>query len=235
MNNDKQKHIELLKQIPDECFRYTDNIFASLKKGAAISYTNIELLYKDLAWSLSKDRDLSWPHVMEFEGYYKYLDYINPHKNHIYGYVYKSKFSLSKMYKNAIINASPSDVAVIITPKQGVLFRDANNLKQDFINIANTNDVFFRRDYLLNHLNNCYGKLNSLTECAVFVPNKKFRTHQGSNILNEELIDLLYSQNKILEANNEIHYAPNSRNNIIKDIIRHKRAMFGELQTKNTR
>ena len=64
---------------------------------------------------------------------YSTLDYINPHYNHIYKDVYGHKFSLPKMYRNVFTNTQPSTRMIEIKPKQGVSFKEAKELRQNFI------------------------------------------------------------------------------------------------------
>ena len=224
----KSQHIELLKQVPSECFYLAKDEIQKIKNSKAVSWANIDLCYRDVAESLrpQPDRKLPDPVVYDEDGWYRFLDYINPRQNHIYEYIYKNELSLPKVYKNAIVNTRPSNIPVLCEPKIVVRREAINKYKDKFTHVAIKN----REVYYDKYLNDCYNALKDLMTVAYFVPNKKFKTEQGSIVLRKELIDLLYSHNIIRDASLLTHYSPREREKVTKDIIQHKKAMFSELQ-----
>ena len=70
---------------------------------------------------------------------------------------------------------------------------------------------------------------------ADFVPNKRFNTENGNIVLRKELVNLFYNQGIIRDASFLTHYSPYEREDITKDIIQHKQAMFGELHKTTSR
>ena len=221
MTIETKKHIELLSQIPIECFHNTKKI-----EKQNIKYGTLAFYYRDLALSLFPAKYIieCMPHIHQNNLWYEFLDYVDPKRNHICGYVYKNALSLPKMHKNILVNSRQSNTFAIAKNKQGVKFREIIDLKKAFLQTASA--PIFNDDFLAN----CYCALKKLIEKAEIIPNKKFCTDQGSIILAKELIDLLYNQNIIHNAYHEILYAPNNRVKIITDIKKHKKAMFGELQ-----
>ena len=221
MNTDTKKHIELLSQIPIECFHNTKKI-----EKQNIKYEDLAFYYRDLALSLFPAKYIieCMPHIHQNNLWYEFLDYVDPQRNHIYGYVYKNAISLPKMHKNILVNSRQSNIFAITKNKQGVKFSEIIDLKKAFLHTACA-PVF--QD---NFLPNCYCALKNLVTKAEITRNKKFCTAQGAVVLAQELIDLLYNQNIIHNAYHEILYAPNNRAKIIADIKKHKKAMFGELQ-----
>ena len=222
----KEQHIELLTQIPFDCFAsfgfYIRNIGEKAQSGKPISWNEILLCYQGLYLSISNySQSDKTKQIIDLGNCYKFRDYVNPRLNHISGYVYKSKFLLPKMYKNALFNPTPSYVCTLVLPKQNTTFKDAMALKQDFITMVNRANN--------ENLDQCYHALNNLIAHADFVLNPKI-VRDGHVILCQELIDLLYNQSIILNAYHEMNYAPQCRQEIIKDVAAHKQAMFSELQ-----
>lgn len=228
LNN--EKHIELLKQVPFECFYYAKHIIERIKNNQNVSTNDIVYCYTDIARSLTNDQSLRQPvfvpNVSDIGNCYKFLDYINPHLNHIYGYIFKSNLLLPKVYKNAIVNKTPSNIPVFCKPKIAVNREAMNNYKNKFTRIA----IINREVYTDQYLADCYDALKDLMAIADFIPNKKFGNNAGSAVLRKELIDLFYNQNIIRDASILAHYSTHKRENIVTDIIQHKQAMFGELQ-----
>lgn len=226
----KEKHIELLKQVPFECFYYTKYVIEIIKNNQDISTNDIMYCYSDVARSLTNNQSLRQPvfvpKVCDIGNCYTFLDYINPRRNHIYGYIFKSNFLLPKVYRNAIVNKTPSNIPVYCEPKIAVNREAMNKHKNKFIRIAIVNKEVDKDQYLID----CYNSLKYLMKIADFVPNKKFGTNAGSVVLREELIDLFYNQNIIRDASFLAHYPTHERKDIVKDVIQHKRAMFNKLQ-----
>lgn len=242
-----KKHTDLLISIPNEYFgttqRYIKNIRDSVKENGTVTKLDIIGCYYALANSLCEDKFSSYAiknktkSVKEEDLCYKFLDYINPRRNHIYGYVYKNNFMLPKMYKNALVNKRNSYVVVKVTPKQGQSFNEANKLRKQFVCAA----TLAHNNYLCgNNFDTCleqsYNALKNLVSKNLIGLNERHNKVTGSTILTQELINLLYNQRIILEGHYLLRFAESTeeRQKIMADIIAHKKAMFGELQRQFT-
>ena len=234
MTINTEEHVDLLSQIPTECFRYTNKrILFTLKKSTKthdfsnIRYYYIKSCYDGLASSLRPDNYVlpKTPDVRKICNEYHFLDYIDPQRNHIKDYLCEGKgmFLLPRMYKNALVNSKPSRTATFVSPKPGFTFQEVNDLKNQFIKTMSY-------PFSPCRLDDCYYSLKNLADKANFSSNKRFGTLQGSIILRRELIDLLYNLHIIRGSYREMQYAPNKRYDIMEDIEQHKKAMFGELQ-----
>ena len=238
-----KKHIDLLTSIPDEFFgnrqRYIKKIKDSVKENRTVAKPDIIYCYYTLANSLCADKFSPYAimnrteNVKEQTFCYKFLDYINPHRNHIYGYVSKNNFMLPKTYRNTLVNKRNSYVAVTVTPKQGHTFKEADKLREQFVCSAT---LAHNRHLCDNDFDACleqsYNTLKNLISKTSLGLNERYNTVTGSTILTQELINLLYNQRLILDNYHVLKFAKSSRerHEIITDIIAHKKAMFGELQ-----
>ncbi len=231
MNN---KHLELLKTLSPEFFGGNSvHLFVDWSKGPR----RIAILYHSLGYYMSSGSNpVNMPDIKYFPGFrYSVLDYINPGYNHFYEDVYVSRFSLPKLYKNVITQTQPLTRKVRIKPKQNVSFKEANELRQKFINISNIDmsNLPTRAD-CEEYTNQCYEALTQLLDKADLVDNGYgLNPKKGSVILAEELNNLLFSQGMILRHHNANKYARPSieqKQKEMRNIILHKQAMFGELQ-----
>ncbi len=230
------KHIELLKQFPNNYFDGFGWRLENIKNGCRIYQSNIACLYHALGKSMNQgSKTISRPIEIGYSkniDCYSFLDYINPYFNHIFEYVYH--FALPKMYKNALVKARPSTRQIELKPKQGIKFEEVYKLREKFIKTSflhNTFDFsYWSPAAYEEHLNLCYDTLTELLEKADLVYNDTPSNERGSVVLAKELNNLLFNQNMLARRLEEIRYAPHRRQKIMSDIIAHKKAMFGELQ-----
>ena len=232
-----EKHIELLKQIPADCFYYSRDIIDRIKRNEPIKNPNcVAYCYYDLGMSMQKD-DLDriyrvscgmWsrrtPYVEEKGDFYTFCDTAIKFPYNIDKPVSKQSFSLPKMYKQALYNKKPSNVAVFCQPKEKGGFKQVACLQHAFITCTSREE--HRTDPI--YMQTCYDALKKLTEKAELKYNEKLGTCQGSIVLTEELATLLSNQNIILNTQKTFkHYSQILRMHIIEA---HKKKMFGELQ-----
>ena len=227
------KHLDLLKTLSPEFFggNYI-HIFGDWPKGPR----TIAMLYHSLGYYMSSGSNpVNMPKIKYFPGFrYTVLDHIYPGYNHFYEDVYVKQFSLPKMYKNVITQTQPLTSKARIKPKQGVTFKEARELRQNFIDKANIDlSTLYTRAECEEYTNECYETLTKLLEKADLIDNGYgIKPKKGSVILAEELNNLLFSQGLILRHHNANKYAGSyeQKQKDLRDIILHKQAMFGELQ-----
>ena len=228
-----KNHIELLRKLSPEFFggNYV-HLFGDWSKGPRC----IAILYHSLGYYMSNGSNpVNMPDIKYFPGFrYTVLDYINPGYNHFYEDVYVSQFSLPKMYKNVITQTQPLTRKIRIKPKQGISFKEARELRQDFTAKANIDiTTLYTRKDCEEYTNECYEALTKLLDKVELVDNGYgLNPKKGSVILAEELNNLLFSQGIILRQHNATKYAGSyeQKQKAIRDIIRHKQAMFGEIK-----
>lgn len=227
------KHLELLRTLSPEFFggNYV-HLFEDWSKGPR----SIALLYHSLGYYMSNGSNpVNMPKIQYFPGFrYTVLDHIYPGYNHFYEDVYVNQFSLPKMYKNVITQTQPLTCKARIKPKQGVPFKEARELRQNFIDKANIDiTTLYTRAECEEYTNECYETLTKLLKKADLVDNGYgLKPKKGSVILAEELNNLLFSQGMILRDHNIHKYAGSyeQKQQAIRNIILHKQAMFGELK-----
>ena len=232
------KHIELLSQFPNSYFGSFYFIAAEMHKNKCLSNADIARLYHGLSVAISSNsKSVSVPEIA-YEpriGCFKFLDYINPRYNHIYEYVYDTKFSLPKLHRGLLKNRKPTSSLVIPSLKNNVGFKEARFAFSDFVNSARIqnlpyfNNMWEESDYK-EHNDACYDTLTKLLTKVNLIHDETPSDKKGSVILTRELNNLLFSQNMILRRSHELAFAPTAREEIIGDIVKHKRAMFGELK-----
>ena len=227
------KHLDLLKTLSPEFFggNYI-HIFGDWPKGPR----TIAMLYHSLGYYMSSGSNpVNMPKIKYFPGFrYTVLDHIYPGYNHFYEDVYVKQFSLPKMYKNVITQTQPLTSKARIKPKQGVTFKEARELRQNFIDKANIDlSTLYTRAECEEYTNECYETLTKLLEKADLIDNGYgIKPKKGSVILAEELNNLLFSQGIILRHHNVHKYTGSyeQKQQAIRNIILHKQAMFGELK-----
>lgn len=228
-----KNHLELLKTLSPEFFggNYV-HFFGDWSKGPR----RIAILYHSLGYYMSSGSNpVNMPDIEYVPGFrYTVLDYINPGYNHFREDVYARKFSLPKMYKNVLTQTQPLTRKVRIKPKQGVSFKEAHELRQKFIKESNVDlTTLSTRADCEEYTNKCYEALTKLLDKVDLVDNGYgLNPKKGSVILAEELNNLLFSQGMILRQHKVNNYIGSyeQKQRSIRDIIRHKQAMFGELQ-----
>ena len=230
MNN---KHLELLRTLSPELFGGNMvHLFGDWSKGPRV----IAILYHTLGHHMSNGSNpINMPDIKYFPGFrYTVLDYITPGYNHFYEDVYENQFVLPKMYKNVLMQTQPLTCKVRIKPKQGVLFKEARKLCQNFTDKANSDlATLCTREECEEYTNECYEALTKLLKKANLIDNGcGLNQKKGSVILAEEFNNLLFSQGIILRHHNANKYAESyeQKQKTIKDIVLHKQAMFGELK-----
>ena len=113
------KHLQILTQFPDEYFSSFKHVMRYIKSKIAqkqhVKETEIARCYYGLANAMNPQT----PGVSLVNDYisdYRFLDSINPRKNHFYERVYKRDFSLPKMYKTVFANKKPLNRTLILKP-----------------------------------------------------------------------------------------------------------------------
>lgn len=228
-----KNHIELLKKLSLDFFGGNAvYLFEDWSKGPR----TIAILYHTLGYNMnSGSNPVNMPKINYNPGFcYTFLDHVYPGYNHFYEDVFVSDFSLPKMYKNVLTQTQPLTSKIRIKPKQGVSFKEAKELRQNFIKKANI-DLFtlYTRAECEEYTNKCYETLTKLLDKVDLVDNGYgLNPKKGSVILAEELNNLLFNQNRIYIHYKATEYAGSyeQKQKAIRDIILHKQAMFGELQ-----
>lgn len=228
-----KNHIELLRKLPSEFFGGNAvHLFGDWSKGPRC----IAILYHTLGYNMKNGSNpVNMPKINYNPGFcYTFLDHVNPGYNHFYEDVYVCNFSLPKMYKNVLTQKQPLTCKVRIEPKQGISFKEASELSQNFIN-KSTVDIttLYTRNECEEYTNNCYEALTKLLDKVDLIDNGYgLNPKKGSVILAEELNNLLFNQNRIYIHYKATEYAGSyeQKQKAIRDIISHKQAMFGELK-----
>jgi hypothetical protein len=229
-----KNHIELLRKLSPELFGGNAvHLFGDWSKGPR----RIAILYHTLGYYMSNGSNpVNMPKIAYCPGFrYTVLDYINPLYNYIYKDVYVNRFALPKMYKNVLTQTQPLTRKIRIKPKQGISFKEAQELRQNFIDKANIDitTALPTRNDCEEYTNQCYDALTKLLEKADLIDNEHgLNQKKGSVILAEELNNLLFNQNIISEKQDEIRYALSLpvADKIMADIRLHKEIMFGEIR-----
>lgn len=228
-----KNHIELLKKLSLDFFGGNAvYLFGDWSKGPR----TIAILYHTLGYNMnSGSNPVNMPDIKYFPGFrYSVLDHVYPGYNHIYEDVYVSQFLLPKLYKNVLTQTQPLTSKIRIKPKQGVSFKEAKELHQNFIKKANIDiTTLYTRAECEEYTNKCYEALTKLLDKVDLVDNGYgLKPKKGSVILAEELNNLLFSQGMILREHKANKYAGSAeqKDKAKRNIILHKQAMFGELQ-----
>lgn len=228
-----KEHLKLLKKISPEFFGGNSiYLFGDWSKGPR----TIAILYHTLGYYMSNGSNpVNMPDIKYFPGFrYSVLDHINPGYNHVYEDIYVNRFAMPKMYKNVLTQTQPLTSKIRIKPKQWVSFKEARELRKKFIDISTIDlSTLYARNECEEYINRCYEALTILLDKVDLIDNGYgLNPKKGSVILAEELNNLLFSQCMILRHHNANKYAESykQKQRALRDIVRHKQAMFWELK-----
>ncbi len=227
-NAELNKHINLIKKIPQEFFtgyRFIFNLIYN-ESDRHTKMVDIARLYYDLGRNMTNRKRTKTVSYNPRMHSYKFFDTIEQNYDYTYDY------NLPRAYKGMLNHSEPLSAHIIVKPKPGQPYTKTNELRKQFIKLSRVRDITSFGSYInpvpKKFLDDCYNALIELLECADFEMSKPYR-EKGSQIITNELINFLSNKNIMLTGKNLIDYAAKSRETVIQKIKEHKLNMFGEL------